>query len=65
MNRHREWAYALLRFSVGVNFCGHGFARIFTGVGNFADKMTQHLVTSGTPLPAGFVSGYIARGSVL
>ena len=43
-------AYALLRFTLGLNICLHGIVRWIAGSGNFA----QPLVTTfqKTPLPA-------------
>jgi thiosulfate dehydrogenase [quinone] large subunit len=49
-------AYALLRIALGVNFAGHGFIRIFNGVGVFAATTAEHLAKS--PLPHRFVLGF-------
>jgi thiosulfate dehydrogenase [quinone] large subunit len=52
----KSLAYALLRIAVGINFAGHGFIRIFHGVGAFAATTAEHLAKS--PLPHGFVLGF-------
>jgi thiosulfate dehydrogenase [quinone] large subunit len=49
-------AYALLRTAVGVNFAGHGFIRIFHGVGAFAATTAEHMAKS--PLPQRLVLGF-------
>jgi thiosulfate dehydrogenase [quinone] large subunit len=49
-------AYALLRTALGVNFAGHGFVRILTGVASFAHTTADHLAKS--LLPRGFVIGF-------
>ena len=50
-------AYLCLRLLTGLNFFGHGFARIFTGthLPGFAQGMVKSM--AGTPLPAGLVLG--------
>ena len=50
-------AYLLLRLIAGMNFFGHGFARIFTGshLGGFAHGMVGDMAKS--PLPATMVLG--------
>jgi thiosulfate dehydrogenase [quinone] large subunit len=54
-------AYLLLRVLTGFDFCGHGFARIFTGshLSGFADGMVKSM--AGSPLPPGLVlaTGYV------
>ena len=52
----KQFAYALLRIALGVNFCGHGFFRIASGIGAFAHATADHMVKS--PLPHGFVLGF-------
>jgi thiosulfate dehydrogenase [quinone] large subunit len=49
-------AYALLRFTLGLNICLHSIARWIAGSGNFA----QSLVTmfQKTPLPAWSIYGF-------
>src|SRR4051812_39700668 len=34
---HKEMAYALMRLALGINIFGHGFFRILSGVGAFAN----------------------------
>lgn len=53
---HKPLAYALLRIAFGVNFAGHGFIRIYSGLGAFAAATAEHLAKS--PLPHGFVLGF-------
>jgi len=52
----KSLAYALLRIAFGVNFAGHGFIRIYNGVGAFAASTAEHLAKS--PLPHGFAFGF-------
>lgn len=58
--REGIWAYVLLRVLTGLDFFGHGFARIFTGthLAGFAHGMIKSM--AGAPLPAGLVlaTGY-------
>jgi len=49
-------AYGLLRIALGVNFAGHGFTRIYNGIGQFAATTAEHMVKA--PLPHGFVLGF-------
>ena len=57
----RCWAFALLRVLTGLDFFGHGFARIFTGshLSAFAEGMVKSMAT--TPLPPALVlaTGYV------
>jgi thiosulfate dehydrogenase [quinone] large subunit len=53
----KSLAYALLRIAFGLNFCGHGFIRIYNGVGAFASTTAEHLAKA--PLPHSFVLGFI------
>ena len=46
---HKAVAYALMRLALGVNIFGHGFFRILSGVGNFANGMAQGMDKG--PLP--------------
>ena len=59
--RDQKTAYFLLRLIAGMDFFGHGFARIFTGghLGGFAHAMVGDMAKS--PLPASLVlaTGYI------
>ena len=47
---HRALAYLLMRIALGMNFFGHGFFRILSGVGAFAAGMAQSM--SKGPLPS-------------
>ena len=49
MRDHKAIAYALMRLALGVNFFGHGFFRILSGVGAFAEHTAQNM--SKGPLP--------------
>lgn len=49
-------AYSLLRITLGVNFAGHGFFRILSGVGSFAATTAEHMTRS--PLPHGLVVAF-------
>ncbi len=42
--------YATLRLAMGINFFGHGFFRILSGVGAFAGGMAETMAKG--PLPA-------------
>ena len=61
-SRDQRAAYLLLRVITGMNFFGHGFARIFTGthLGGFAHWMVGDMAKS--PLPASLV---LATGCVV
>lgn len=48
--------YATLRLAMGINFFGHGFFRILSGVGAFANGMAETM-TKG-PLPHALSLGY-------
>jgi thiosulfate dehydrogenase [quinone] large subunit len=52
----QKMAYVLLRVAMGVDFLGHGFARLLHGSGAFAQWMLKQM--AGTPLPVGFVYGF-------
>ena len=60
-SRDQKLAYLLLRLTAGLDFFGHGFARIFTGshLGGFAHWMVGDMAKS--PLPATLVlaTGYV------
>jgi thiosulfate dehydrogenase [quinone] large subunit len=60
-SREQRLAYLLLRLIAGMDFLGHGFARIFTGthLGGFAHGMVGDMAKS--PLPATLVlaTGYV------
>lgn len=51
-SREQHQAYILLRLLTGLDFFGHGFARIFTGshLTGFAEDMVKNMAS--TPLPA-------------
>lgn len=59
--RDQRLAYLLLRLITGLDFFGHGFARIFTGthLSGFAHWMVGDMAKA--PLPAGLVlaTGYV------
>jgi thiosulfate dehydrogenase [quinone] large subunit len=59
--RDQRLAYLLLRLLTGLDFFGHGFARIFTGthLGGFAHWMVGDMAKS--PLPASLILaiGYV------
>ncbi len=61
ISRERTWAYVLLRALTGLDFFGHGFARVFTGrhISGFAQGMAKSM--AGTPLPVSLVlaTGYV------
>ncbi len=46
----------MLRVALGINFAGHGFIRIYNGVGQFAATTADHMAKS--PLPHRFVVGF-------
>lgn len=54
--KDKALAYALLRVALGVNFAGHGFIRIYNGVGAFAVTTADHMAKS--PLPHGLTVGF-------
>lgn len=49
----RQIAYALLRFTLGINIALHGIARLAAGEGIFAAHLMAQF--AGVPLPAVFV----------
>ena len=49
MKLDRPLAYALLRLALGINFFGHGFFRILSGVGAFAAHTADNMAKG--PLP--------------
>ena len=54
-------AYLFLRLITGVNFFGHGFARIFTGshLPGFAQGMVKNMATTPLPPALTLASGYV------
>ena len=53
-------SYLLLRILTGLDFFGHGFARIFTGthLSGFAQGMVKNMATTPLPPSLTLVSGY-------
>lgn len=53
-------AYLFLRLFTGLDFFGHGFARIFTGshLSGFADGMAKSMAVSPLPYTLCLASGY-------
>jgi len=58
--REQRHAYLLLRAFTGLDFFGHGFARIFTGshLSGFAHTMSQGMSTSPLPPSLTLAAGY-------
>ena len=56
MKLDRALAYALLRLAMGVNFFGHGFFRILSGVGAFASHTAENMGKG--PLPHALTLGF-------
>jgi thiosulfate dehydrogenase [quinone] large subunit len=58
--REQRHAYVLLRAFTGLDFFGHGFARIFTGshLTGFAHTMSQGMSTSPLPPSLTLTAGY-------
>ena len=58
--REQRFAYVLLRAFTGLDFFGHGFARIFTGthLSGFAYAMSQGMATSPLPPSLTLAAGY-------
>ena len=52
----RNFAYLMLRATLGVNFAGHGLIRIYHGTGIFAHQMVLQLAKA--PLSPALVSGF-------
>lgn len=53
---HQAVAYLLMRLALGLNFFGHGFFRILTGVGAFAAGTAQGMAKG--PLPHALTMGF-------
>ena len=49
-------AYAIMRLALGVNFFGHGFFRLLSGVGAFAEHTAQNMAKG--PLPHSLSHGF-------
>lgn len=60
-SRDQRVAYLLLRLITGMDFFGHGFARIFTGthLGGFAHWMVGDMAKSPLPAPLVLATGYV------
>lgn len=60
-SRDQRAAYLLLRLIAGMDFFGHGFARIFTGthLGGFAHSMVGDMARSPLPAPLVLATGYL------
>ena len=59
-SQDQHLAYVLLRVLIGLDFFGHGFARIFTGthLSGFAQGMVKNMATTPLPPSLTLVSGY-------
>ena len=59
--REQRHAYVLLRLFTGLDFFGHGFARIFTGthLSGFAQGMVKSMSTSPLPPSLTLAAGYV------
>ena len=60
-SRDQRIAYLLLRLIAGMDFFGHGFARIFTGthLGGFAHWMVGDMARAPLPPHLVLVTGYV------
>ncbi len=58
--REHQHAYLLLRLFTGLDFFGHGFARIFTGshLPGFAQGMVKSMAAAPLPASLTLASGY-------
>jgi thiosulfate dehydrogenase [quinone] large subunit len=58
--REQRQAYVLFRLLTGLDFFGHGFARIFTGshLSGFAQGMVKSMASTPLPSSLTLVSGY-------
>lgn len=54
---HKAVAYAIMRLALGVNIFGHGFFRILSGVGAFANGAVQGMDKG--PLPHGLSLAFL------
>lgn len=61
VSREQRVAYVLLRVLVGMDFLGHGFARIFTGnhLTGFAHWMVTDMAKAPLPPALVLVAGYV------
>jgi thiosulfate dehydrogenase [quinone] large subunit len=60
-SRDQKLAYLLLRLIAGMDFFGHGFARIFTGthLGGFAHGMVGGMAKGPLPQSLVLATGYV------
>jgi thiosulfate dehydrogenase (quinone) large subunit len=60
-SREQRVAYVLLRVLVGMDFLGHGFARIFTGshLSGFAHWMVTDMAKAPLPPSLVLLTGYV------
>ena len=60
-SRDQRAAYLLLRLIAGMDFFGHGFARIFTGsyLSGFAHSMVGDMAKSPLSAPLVLATGYV------
>ena len=60
---HKAIAYAIMRLALGINFFGHGFFRILSGVGAFAahtaETMSKGPLPHALTLPFGYVIPFV------
>jgi thiosulfate dehydrogenase [quinone] large subunit len=56
-NDNKAIAYALMRFALGINIFGHGFFRILSGLGSFANGAVQGMDKG--PLPHALTLGFL------
>jgi thiosulfate dehydrogenase (quinone) large subunit len=58
--REQQQAYVLLRVITGLDFFGHGFARIFTGshLSGFAQGMVKNMASTPLPSSLSLATGY-------
>jgi thiosulfate dehydrogenase [quinone] large subunit len=58
--REQHLAYLYLRLLTGLDFFGHGFARIFTGtyLSGFAEGMVKSMATAPLPSALTLATGY-------
>lgn len=49
--RDRQTAFAFFRLTMGINIFLHGLTRIISGVGGFADQMSEGFKSGPMPLP--------------
>ncbi len=59
-SQDQHLAYILLRVLTGLDFFGHGFARIFTGshLSGFAQRMVKNMAATSLPPSLTLASGY-------